>query len=64
MLLKAFAMVTSFHPECRLVIFGEGQERNKLTLMSADLGISDNVFMPVVVKKPAEWHCENYPGWY
>lgn len=53
LLLKAFAMVTSLHPDWRLVIFGEGQERNNLTSLSKDMGVSDKVFMPGLVKNPA-----------
>lgn len=53
LLIEAFAIANASCPEWRLVIFGEGQERNNLTSLSKDMGISDKVFMPGLVKNPA-----------
>lgn len=53
LLIKSFSMVASSYPDWRLVIFGEGQERNKLTSLAKDLGVSDRVFMPGLMKNPA-----------
>lgn len=55
LLIKSFAMLKSSHPDWRLVIFGEGQERGNLTSLSKDLGVSDKVFMPGVVKNPSHF---------
>ena len=52
LLIEAFAIANASYPEWRLVIFGEGQERSNLTSLSKELGISDKVFMPGVVKEP------------
>jgi GalNAc-alpha-(1->4)-GalNAc-alpha-(1->3)-diNAcBac-PP-undecaprenol alpha-1,4-N-acetyl-D-galactosaminyltransferase len=53
LLLKAFKKVANSNPEWRLVIFGEGEERNKLKRIARDFGIGDKVFLPGRVKNPA-----------
>lgn len=42
-LLKAFAVVLKTHPEARLVLVGEGAEREKMMKLSADLGLENAV---------------------
>jgi len=52
LLIEAFAIATVSYPEWILVIFGEGEERCNLFSLSKELGISNRVFMPGVVKEP------------
>lgn len=55
LLLKAFARVADKHGEWRLVIFGDGPERENLKSLAEDFGISKRVFMPGVVKNLSEF---------
>lgn len=50
-LLNAFAKVRK-QKQARLVILGEGEERQKLTKLVEDLGISEDVLMPGFVENP------------
>lgn len=50
-LLRAFACVKQQKP-ARLIILGEGQERQKLEKAIADLGIEQDVLLPGFVKNP------------
>lgn len=50
MLINAFAKITHSYPEWLLVIFGEGEERNNLTRLAHNLGISDKIFLPGTFK--------------
>jgi GalNAc-alpha-(1->4)-GalNAc-alpha-(1->3)-diNAcBac-PP-undecaprenol alpha-1,4-N-acetyl-D-galactosaminyltransferase len=51
-LLRAFAGCASKHPEWSLVILGEGEERQALTRLAADLGVAARVHLPGVVPDP------------
>ncbi|HSQ38898.1 MAG TPA: glycosyltransferase family 4 protein, partial [Anaerolineales bacterium] len=42
-LLKAFAVVLKTHPDARLILVGDGTERERMTNLSVDLGIADAV---------------------
>ncbi|HJR16061.1 MAG TPA: glycosyltransferase [Gemmatimonadales bacterium] len=44
-LIKAFAEVRRAHPT-RLIIIGEGEDRNQLTALAAELGVSQDVALP------------------
>lgn len=47
LLLRAFASVTKKAPDAHLAIAGEGELRNRLVALAADLGLSDSVsFLP------------------
>lgn len=46
MLIKAFSKITGSFPEYKLIIYGEGELKEKLQLLTKDLGISDRVVFP------------------
>ncbi|BBA35204.1 glycosyltransferase [Methylocaldum marinum] len=50
-LLKAFAELRSVRP-CRLIIGGEGRQRDKLLKLAGDLGVSDDVDFPGFLSNP------------
>ena len=50
-LIRAFAIVREKMP-CRLMILGEGKERQPLEALANKLGISSELFMPGFVKNP------------
>jgi glycosyltransferase involved in cell wall biosynthesis len=50
-LLRAFAVMRNRKP-ARLLILGEGSERNALTALAVSLGVSDDVRMPGFVDNP------------
>jgi GalNAc-alpha-(1->4)-GalNAc-alpha-(1->3)-diNAcBac-PP-undecaprenol alpha-1,4-N-acetyl-D-galactosaminyltransferase len=52
LLLRAFAQCTDAHPEWTLDIFGEGSERDRLTILANDMGIAHRVSLRGVVKDP------------
>ena len=54
LLLKAFARVMPKHPEWKLIIYGEGIERKRLTTLINSLGIRTNVSMPGQVADVAD----------
>lgn len=53
-LLRAFARVRG-QRRVRLVILGEGEERNALQRMIRDLGIAADVYLPGFVENPYAW---------
>ncbi|HET7663227.1 MAG TPA: glycosyltransferase [Rhodanobacteraceae bacterium] len=53
-LLRAFALLRRSH-RTRLVILGEGDERNRLRSLVKKLGIGDTVVMPGFVHNPWAW---------
>lgn len=50
-LLKAFAQLRD-HLDCRLMILGEGPQREALEELAASLGISDNMSLPGFIPNP------------
>ncbi len=52
LLLRAFAPVSAAHPEWDLMIIGDGVERENLSQLTAELGISDRVHFPGKVENP------------
>jgi GalNAc-alpha-(1->4)-GalNAc-alpha-(1->3)-diNAcBac-PP-undecaprenol alpha-1,4-N-acetyl-D-galactosaminyltransferase len=52
MLIKAFGKIAHSNPEWRLVIFGEGKERNALGRLVSELGVEKRVFLPGRVDNP------------
>lgn len=50
-LLKAFALLRS-HTPCRLVILGEGAQRDALEQLATELGIAEDLQMPGFVQNP------------
>jgi glycosyltransferase involved in cell wall biosynthesis len=54
-LLEAMAQVHRNHPEARLTVFGEGQERAALEAQRARLGLEDVVAFPGLTNAPGEW---------
>lgn len=46
MLIKAFSKIKSEFPEYKVIIYGEGEERNHLLELIDKLGLSDRVFLP------------------
>ena len=53
-LLHAFAKVRNY-VDCQLVILGEGEDRNKLQMLSTQLGIAHLIQMPGFVSDVPEW---------
>lgn len=45
-LIDAFAIINKTHPDYRLIIFGEGEDRKSLEKQAKKLGISDRVLLP------------------
>ncbi|SEA45023.1 Glycosyltransferase involved in cell wall bisynthesis [Desulfuromusa kysingii] len=43
MMLRGFKLVLQFHPDCCLVIAGQGEEEEQLKIMAFDLGIAEKV---------------------
>ncbi|RYG96696.1 MAG: glycosyltransferase family 4 protein [Alphaproteobacteria bacterium] len=55
LLLKAFAQIAAKHPDWRLVIWGEGDDRMALETLRRALGLQERVEMPGVTSKPGLW---------
>ncbi|MTI80518.1 MAG: glycosyltransferase [Firmicutes bacterium] len=53
-LLKAFSIVRS-KMKCRLLILGEGEERNDLVNLASELGIKSDLLMPGFVENPYKY---------
>ncbi|RMF12080.1 MAG: glycosyltransferase [Alphaproteobacteria bacterium] len=51
-LIRAFATVLPTNPECRLIIMGEGGEREKLEALVQALGLHDRVVLPGHIDHP------------
>jgi len=51
-LIRVFGRVVAKHPECALVLTGEGPERENLETLCAELGISDRVIFPGFSRDP------------
>lgn len=49
-LIRAFAIISPYHPHWRLVIFGEGMLRNKLEALVVELGMLGRVSLPGITK--------------
>ena len=52
-LIAAFARIISRRPNARLVIWGEGPERENLEQLARDLGVADRVDLPGETRDPA-----------
>jgi glycosyltransferase involved in cell wall biosynthesis len=55
LLITAFARIAGRHPEWKLVIWGEGEERTALRALAVELGIAHQVTMPGLTRRPLEW---------
>ena len=55
LLLGAYSLALLKSAEWQLVILGEGREREALQLQIEELGLTDSVLMPGVVKHPEQW---------
>ncbi|MDT8382974.1 MAG: glycosyltransferase [Gammaproteobacteria bacterium] len=53
-LIRAFAKMRETHP-ARLIILGEGPERDRLELLVRQLGLENDVSMPGIVQNPYPW---------
>lgn len=53
-LVRAFSIVRK-EQDCRLVILGEGQDRDKLEVLINELGLQADVFLPGFVSNPFPW---------
>ncbi|MCZ4093939.1 glycosyltransferase family 4 protein [Sinorhizobium psoraleae] len=71
LLLEAFSKIAEIHPEWKLVIWGEGDERRSLEALRDALGLQERVEMPGLTRRPGLW-IENadvfvlssrYEGW-
>lgn len=54
-LIRVFSDVYSDFPDWRLIILGEGAERERLEELSVSLGVSDRVSLPGWQKSPADY---------
>ncbi len=52
LLLRSFSIVSRDHPDARLIILGEGAQRNELETLASQLGIADVVSMPGFCANP------------
>ncbi len=55
LLVEAFAHLARDFPRRRLVILGEGEEREPLLAQARALGVSDKLFLPGVVEAPGDY---------
>ncbi|TWA57126.1 glycosyltransferase involved in cell wall biosynthesis [Sinorhizobium medicae] len=55
LLIEAFARIASRHPEWKLVIWGEGDDRKSLEALRDALDMTDRVEMPGVTQRPGVW---------
>jgi glycosyltransferase involved in cell wall biosynthesis len=55
LLLEAFSRIAEAHPEWRLVIWGEGEERSSLQALRDALGLQQRVDMPGITERPGLW---------
>ncbi|GEC33384.1 hypothetical protein EFR01_35550 [Sinorhizobium fredii] len=55
LLLDAFSRIADAHPEWRLVIWGEGDERLSLEALRDALGLQKRVDMPGITERPGLW---------
>jgi len=52
LLIRAFAIIVPKHPNCELVIYGEGPMRKQLESLVLTLGLSENVSLPGLTSNP------------
>jgi glycosyltransferase involved in cell wall biosynthesis len=55
LLLGAFARIAPDHPDWKLTIWGEGEERAPLEALCARLGLAGRVRLPGLTERPGEW---------
>jgi glycosyltransferase involved in cell wall biosynthesis len=55
LLIAAFHQIAGTHPDWRLIIWGDGPERNALLNLRDKLGLQDRVSLPGVSRRPAQW---------
>ncbi|MEM1189223.1 MAG: glycosyltransferase [Pseudomonadota bacterium] len=55
MMLRAFRLVLDQHPDCRLILVGDGEERDNIEALVEDLGIGGSIVLPGYVPKPDMW---------
>ena len=55
LLLRAFARIAPAHPESRLTIWGEGEQRAALEALCAGLGVAERVQLPGLTERPGQW---------
>ena len=53
-LIRAFSIIRSIR-DCRLVILGEGPDRERLEFLISQLGLQDDVYLPGFVRNPFPW---------
>lgn len=55
MMIEAFYEVAKHHPECRLVIVGDGEERSRIEATVDRLGLASAVILPGYISDPSPW---------
>lgn len=55
MMLIAFQQVLELHPECRLLLVGDGEERESIESLINELGIGGRVLLPGYIPDPSCW---------
>lgn len=55
LLIEAFARIATRHPEWKLVIWGEGDDRKSLEALRDALDLKDRVELPGVTQRPGLW---------
>ncbi len=56
LLLHAFAEASAQLPNWRLVVLGEGEERQRLRALAIELGVSDRVSLPGIAGNMSDWY--------
>lgn len=55
-LIRAMAMVRADYPECRLLLAGDGPDRERLDLLAQELGVTENVVFAGFVKEMTRFY--------
>jgi glycosyltransferase involved in cell wall biosynthesis len=55
MMLRALRQLLDWHPDCRLLLVGDGEERPRIERLIGELGLDEQVVMPGYIADPRVW---------